>query len=212
MRPDFDLSLYLIAGSDAVGDRSLLEVVAAALRGGVTLVQLRDKSASDADLIEQGRTLEALLAPQGVPLIINDRVAVAAACGAAGVHLGQDDLSPSEARAALGPDRILGVSAGLPEEMAIVDPELVDYVGVGPVYGTGTKADAGAAIGLDGLQDMRRRIASPVVAIGGIDEARAAAVMACGVEGVAVVSAICAADDPEQAARGLRSAVEQGRP
>ncbi len=212
MRPDFDLSLYLIAGSDAVGDRSLLEVVAAALRGGVTLVQLRDKSASDADLIEQGRTLEALLAPQGVPLIINDRVAVAAACGAAGVHLGQDDLSPSEARAALGPDRILGVSAGLPEEMAIVDPELVDYVGVGPVYGTGTKADAGAAIGLDGLQDMRRRIASPVVAIGGIDEARASAVMACGVEGVAVVSAICAADDPEQAARGLRSAVEQGRP
>ncbi len=212
MRPDFDLSLYLIAGSDAVGDRSLLEVVAAALRGGVTLVQLRDKSASDADLIEQGRTLEALLAPQGVPLIINDRVAVAAACGAAGVHLGQDDLSPSEARAALGPDRILGVSAGLPEEMAIVNPELVDYVGVGPVYGTGTKADAGAAIGLDGLQDMRRRIASPVVAIGGIDEARASAVMACGVEGVAVVSAICAADDPEQAARGLRSAVEQGRP
>ncbi len=212
MRPDFDLSLYLIAGSDAVGDRSLLEVVAAALRGGVTLVQLRDKSASDADLIEQGRALEALLAPQGVPLIINDRVAVAAACGAAGVHLGQDDLSPSEARAALGPDRILGVSAGLPEEMAIVNPELVDYVGVGPVYGTGTKADAGAAIGLDGLQDMRRRIASPVVAIGGIDEARAAAVMACGVEGVAVVSAICAADDPEQAARGLRSAVEQGRP
>ncbi len=212
MRPDFDLSLYLIAGSDAVGDRSLLEVVAAALRGGVTLVQLRDKSASDADLIEQGRALEALLAPQGVPLIINDRVAVAAACGAAGVHLGQDDLSPSEARAALGPDRILGVSAGLPEEMAIVDPELVDYVGVGPVYGTGTKADAGAAIGLDGLQDMRRRIASPVVAIGGIDEARASAVMACGVEGVAVVSAICAADDPEQAARGLRSAVEQGRP
>ncbi len=212
MRPDFDLSLYLIAGSDAVGSCSLLEVVAAAVRGGVTLVQLRDKSAPDAALIDQGRALKALLAPQGVPLIVNDRVAVAAACDAAGVHLGQDDLSPAEARRALGAGKILGVSAGTPEEMAIVDPDLIDYVGVGPVYGTGTKADAGAAIGLDGLADMRRLIAPPVVAIGGIDETRAAAVMARGVEGVAVVSAICAADDPERAARDLRAAVEQGRP
>lgn len=208
-RPNFDLSLYLVIGSGSLGSRSLAEVVTAAVHGGVSLVQLRDKTASDTELAAQARSLKALLDPHDVPLIINDRVEIAVACGAAGLHVGQDDLSPAAARDALGPGKVLGVSAGTPEEMAVVDPALVDYVGVGPVYPTGTKADAGAAIGLAGLRDMRRRIALPVVAIGGIDEARASEVMTCGVEGLAVVSAICSAADPEQAARRLRQAVDR---
>ena len=113
----------------------------------------------------------------------------------------------AEARARLGPGKILGVSAGDAAEAATVDPALVDYVGVGPVYATGTKADAGAAIGLAGLTAMRRRLALPMVAIGGIQADHAAEVMACGVEGIAVVSAICGAADPEAAARLLRESL-----
>jgi thiamine-phosphate pyrophosphorylase len=207
-RPDPDLSLYLIAGPEAVGDRDLVEVVAAAVRGGASIVQLRDKTASDTAMIAQARALKAVLKPLGVPLIVNDRLEVALAAGADGLHLGQEDLAPARARAALGPDGILGVSAGDAEEAGTVDPALVDYVGVGPVYPTGSKADAGAAIGLEGLSAMRALLDLPMVAIGGIGEANAAEVMACGVEGVAVVSAICGAEDPEVAARALRRRID----
>lgn len=210
-RPDFDLSLYLVVGPENLRSGALTDLVAAAARGGVSLVQLRDKTAGDAALAELAGALKSLLDPHGIPLIINDRLQVALACDAAGLHVGQDDLDPVAARAGLGPDKLLGVSAGTPEEMAIVDPALIDYVGVGPVYVTGTKADAGAAIGLEGLSDMHRRLGLPVVAIGGIGEAQASEVIATGVEGIAVVSAICSAADPEAAARRLRHAVEQGR-
>ena len=207
----FDLSLYLVAGTDDVGGRDLADVVAAAVRGGVSLVQLREKQASDAEVAALARRLLAVLQPHGIPLIINDRLEVACGLAGTGLHLGQDDMAPAAARRALGPERILGVSAGLPEEMAIVDPDIADYVGVGPVYPTGSKADAGDRIGLDGLRDMRCRIALPVVAIGGITAARAGDVMAQGVEGVAVVSAICAAPDPEAAARALRDVISKTR-
>jgi thiamine-phosphate pyrophosphorylase len=207
-RPGPDLSLYLIAGPEAVGGRDLVAVVAAAVRGGVRLVQLRDKTAPDAAMIAQARALKALLRPLGVPLVVNDRLEVALAAEADGLHLGQEDLAPARARAALGPGRILGVSAGDAEEAAIADPAVVDYVGVGPVYPTGSKADAGDAIGLAGLGAMRALLDLPMVAIGGIDETNAAEVMACGVEGVAVVSAICGAADPEAAARALRRRID----
>jgi thiamine-phosphate pyrophosphorylase len=209
--PGLDLSLYLIAGPEAVGGRDLMAVVAAAVRGGVSLVQLRDKTAPDAALIERARALKALLSPLGVPLIVNDRLEVALAAEADGLHLGQEDLAPARARAALGPGRILGVSAGDAGEAEIADPTLVDYVGVGPVYPTGSKADAGDAIGLDGLAALRALLALPMVAIGGIDEANAAEVMARGVQGVAVVSAICGAEDPEAAARTLRRRIDAAR-
>jgi thiamine-phosphate pyrophosphorylase len=207
-RPGPDLSLYLIAGPEAVGGRDLVAVVAAAVRGGVRLVQLRDKTAPDAAMIAQARALKALLRPLGVPLVVNDRLEVALAAEADGLHLGQEDLAPARARAALGPGRILGVSAGDAEEAATADPAVVDYVGVGPVYPTGSKADAGDAIGLAGLGAMRALLDLPMVAIGGIDETNAAEVMACGVEGVAVVSAICGAADPEAAARALRRRID----
>jgi len=206
--PGLDLSLYLVAGDDAVGGRDLVDVVASAVRGGVSLVQLRDKTASDAAMIAQARSLKGLLAPLGVLLIVNDRLEVALAAGAAGLHLGQDDMAPADARRALGPEAILGVSAGDAAEAKIADPAVVDYVGVGPVYPTGSKADAGEAIGLEGLRALAALLAPPVAAIGGIQAANAAEVMACGVQGVAVVSAICGARDPEAAARAFRRRID----
>ncbi len=210
-QPTFDLTLYLVVGSDAVRGRSVLDVVAAAVRGGVTLVQLREKTMPDAEMIAGARVLIDLLGPLSVPLIINDRVEVAIAAGAAGVHLGQDDLDAARARSLLGPEGIVGVSAGTMAEAATVSAGLSDYVGVGAVYPTTSKADAGAAIGIAGLQALQARLPLPVVAIGGIHAGNAAEVAATGVAGVAVVSAICGADDPEDAARSLRQAIAAGR-
>ncbi len=211
MAKAFDLTLYLVIGPDDVPGRSVAAVTAAAVAGGVTLVQLRDKTAPDAEMVELAQSLQEILAPRALPLIINDRIEVARDVGAAGVHLGIDDRPAVEAREALGPEAIIGVSAGTQEEADLVDPGVVDYVGTGAVYATATKADAGAAIGLDGLTALRRRLALPIVAIGGIGLSTAAAVAATGVEGIAVVSAICGAVDPEAAARDLRGAVDRGR-
>ena len=211
--PSFDLTLYLVVGSDAVGGRSLDQVVAAAVRGGVTLVQLREKDLPDAQVVDLARRLKAMLAAHGVPLIVNDRIEAARDAGADGVHLGQDDLDAAHARDVLGPDKIVGVSAGTAAEAALVDRGIADYVGVGSVYATATKPDAGAPIGVAGLRALRPVLAPlPIVAIGGIDAGSAAAVMASrAAEGVAVVSAICGAEDPEAAARDLRRAINEGR-
>jgi len=207
-RRDFDLTLYLVVGTADVGARPIEEVVEAAVAGGVTLVQLREKSAPKSLVLERARRLNDLLARRAVPLIVNDYVDLVVASGAAGVHLGQEDADAGQARATLGPRRIVGVSAGNAAEAARIDPAVADYAGIGPAYASGSKADAGAAIGLDGIRDLRARLSLPLVAIGGITAANAGAVMRCGVEGVAVVSAICAAADPEAAARDLRLAVE----
>ena len=201
----FDLSLYLVAGRRDCGGRALDDVVAAAARGGATLVQFREKDTPPAEQVKLARRLKQLLTPFDVPLIVNDHLEVALDSGADGLHLGQGDLDPAEARGRLGPRAILGLSVGTPEELSCSDLASVDYVGTGPVYATGTKADAGAAIGPKGLRDMRQRIALPMVAIGGISLANAADVAACGVEGIAVVSAVCAAPTPEAAARALRA-------
>ena len=209
-QPAFDPTLYLVVGSDAVRGRAVTDVVAAAVRGGATLVQLREKTMADADVIASARALVDMLTPLGIPLIVNDRVEVAIAAGAAGVHLGQDDVSAARARGLLGPDGIIGVSAGNAAEAATVFPGLADYVGVGAVYPTASKDDAGAAIGIAGLRAMQARLPLPVVAIGGIQAGNAAEVAATGVAGIAVVSAICGADDPEGAARSLCRAIAAG--
>ncbi len=206
-RPAFDPTLYLVIGSDAVRGRAVTDVVAAAVRGGVSLVQLREKTLPDAEVIARARALIELLTPSGVPLIVNDRVEAAIAAGAAGVHLGQEDVHVGRARSLLGPGGIIGVSAGTAAEAATVSAGLADYVGVGSVYPTASKTDAGAAIGIAGLRALQARLPLPVVAIGGIHAGNAAEVAAAGVAGVAVVSAICAADDPEGAARSLRAAI-----
>ena len=217
-KPAFDLTLYLVIGSDVTQGRPLHEVVAAAVRGGATLVQLREKALGDAELIDAARALKGLLAPLGVPLIINDRAKVARAAGADGVHLGQDDLDAARAREILGPAGLIGVSAGTPEEAARVDKDVADYVGIGAVYATATKSDAGSPIGVAGLAALAARLRPlPVVAIGGIGTRQAAEVMASGTpdgvapDGIAVVSAICSAQDPEAAAQALRREIDAGR-
>jgi thiamine-phosphate pyrophosphorylase len=208
---DFDPTLYLVTDPVLAGGRPLAEVVAAAVKGGATLVQLRDKEAGGRTLLEQARSLKALLDPLGVALIVNDRVDVAAAAGAAGCHVGQSDLPAAAARALLGPEPILGVSLDRVEQIAEVDPEIVDYVAHGPFAATATKPDAGAPVGAAGLAAVRARTRLPLVAIGGIDDRNAGEAVRAGADGIAVVSAIVAAADPEAASRQLMRAVETAR-
>jgi thiamine-phosphate pyrophosphorylase len=206
-RPRLDLSLYLITDRSLCGARGVSDVVAQAVAGGVTLVQLRDPEAKTGALIELGRALIALLEPTGVPLIVNDRVDVALAIGAAGVHIGQADMTAQDARALLGPERLLGLSVGTLDELAESELSQVDYLGVGPVFATRTKPDAGAAIGVEGLRAIAARTHLPLAAIGGIGPSNAAEVLAAGAAGLAVVSAICAAPDPKLVAAELAEIV-----
>lgn len=205
-RPLPDLTLYLVLGPRDTGKRPFEEVVLRAVEGGVTLVQYRDKSAPTREQVENARRLKALLAPRGVPLIVNDRVDVALAVRADGVHLGAEDMSPVDARRLLGGDMILGLSVGDVKEARAADPSLVDYVGIGPAFATGSKADAGAAIGPEGVEKLRRKVELPSVAIGGISVENAGQLRSTGIQGIAVVSAICAAEAPGAAARRLRRA------
>jgi thiamine-phosphate pyrophosphorylase len=173
--------------------------LAAAVRGGVDLVQLRDKTLDDDGLVAAAREFREL----GVPFILNDRPDLVEACGADGVHVGQDDMSPAQARAILGPDRIVGRSTHAPEQAdaAEADPD-VDYLAVGPVHATPTKPGRPAA-GLDYVEYAARTVTKPWFAIGGIDAANLADVIERGARRIVVVRAITEADDPEAAARGL---------
>jgi thiamine-phosphate pyrophosphorylase len=206
----FDPTLYLVTDPELARARALPEVVAAAVRGGVTLVQLRDKHAGARALLETARALQAVLDPLGVPLIVNDRVDVAHAAGV-GCHVGQTDLPAAAARAIVGPDAILGLSLDDPDQVGEIDRELVDYVAYGPFAATATKADAGKPVGPDGLAAVAKRILLPLVAIGGIDAGNAAAAVRAGADGIAVISAIMAADDPEAASRALRAAIDAAK-
>jgi thiamine-phosphate pyrophosphorylase len=211
LRPGPDPTLYLVTDPQQGGGRPLTEIVAAAVQGGVTLVQLRDKQAEGRALLELARALKALLDPMGVPLLINDRIDIALAAGAAGCHVGQTDLPVAEARALLGPAAILGTSLDAVEQARAVDPEDLDYVAYGPFAATATKADAGPPIGAAGLAAVRALTALPLVAIGGVHAGNLGQAIEAGADGVAVVSAIMAAADPAEASRGLRSAIEAAR-
>jgi thiamine-phosphate pyrophosphorylase len=206
-RPPLDLSLYLVTDARCCGARGVLEVVRAAVRGGVSVVQLRDPLAKTGALVAQARALRELLAPLGIPLIVNDRVDVALAAGADGVHVGQSDMPAEDARALLGPERLLGLSVSSPLQLSAAALGAVDYLGVGPVFDTPTKPDADPALGYAGLRALCSEARLPAVAIGGIHAGNAARVLETGVNGLAVVSAICAAEDPEHAARELAAIV-----
>lgn len=200
----FDLSLYLVLDPDLCGGaEGMLRTTEEALEGGVTIVQLRAPTWKKRALAACARDLLEMLRPRGIPLIINDHADVAAAVGADGLHVGQDDLSSADARRIIGPDMILGLSAGNVDEVRGVDPVLVDYLGIGPVWATATKKDAGAAVGLEGLASLSAASPLPVVAIGGIGASNAADVMRTGVDGIAVVSAICGQASPRTAAENL---------
>jgi thiamine-phosphate pyrophosphorylase len=200
---EFDLGVYLVTDRACCGTRSVDEVVSAAIEGGVTLVQLRDKNVDARPMLALGRRLMELLRPAGIGLIVNDRIDVALALDAEGVHIGQQDLPYAEARRQLGPTKIIGVSVGSEAEARQAAGWDADYVGVGPVYPTATKPDAGMALGADETARLARIAGHRAVAIGGIDVTNAAALYAAGLEGVAVISAICSAADPGAATREL---------
>lgn len=199
------LSLTLVAITDALrGDAAdLVSRACAAARGGATMIQLRLKDADARTTVEVARALVAAL-PANVPLIVNDRADIAIAGGAAGVHVGPEDVPPSALRRVVPPDFIIGASVGSDAELPLADD--ADYVGIGPVYATDSKLDAGTAIGTTRLADLIVRCRRPAVAIGGVDASNAAAAMSAGAMGVAVIRAIFGAKDPEQAARAIRAA------
>lgn len=213
MKPSFDVSLYLVTDPRLGGSRSPVSIVEEAVAGGVTLVQLRDPQASTRDLIVTASALKALLDRNGIPLIVNDRVDVAAAVGAAGVHLGGSDMPADAARAILGDDALIGLSIGTPAELHTEEKRLafVDYIGTGPVFSTSTKSDAGSAIGTSGLSEVAAQLALPCVAIGGITTETAGECIHAGADGVAVVSAIVGAEDPRGAAQSLKNAILEAR-
>lgn len=206
----FDLRLYLVTDRQLAGPRGVAETVARAVGGGVTLVQVRVPEAKGRSFVEEARAVKAILAPLGIPLIVNDRVDVALAVDADGVHVGQSDIDARDVRAMIGPDRILGLSVGTEAEWQASRDALavVDYVGVGAIFPTATKSDVGAAVGLAAIGLIKARAGLPSVAIGGIGLSNAADCIAAGADGVAVVSAIMAAEDPATAARDLERRVD----
>ena len=198
------LRLYLVTDPALCAQHGLVAVVTAAVRGGVTCVQLRDKTASTQDRITAARAVMQALAGSGVPLIINDDIDAALAADVDGIHLGQDDAMVTQARARLGPDKIIGLSCETVDQVRAADPDAVDYLGLGTVFPTTSKSDHKPSIGMDGLAALARSSGLPCVAIGGLKHDHAAGVLAAGCDGMAVVSAMCGQLDPERAARALR--------
>lgn len=198
-----ELKLYLVTDRGQAGERAIEDVVKEAVEGGVTMVQLREKDIATRDFIALALRLKDVLKPYGVPLIINDRVDVALASGAEGVHIGQSDMPYAMARKLLGPSKIIGLSVENFEQIEEANSLDVDYIGVSPVFATPTKADTAEPFGLDGLRKAVRMSVHPTVAIGGMNERTAADVMACGTDGIAVVSAIVCAPDPKESSKNL---------
>lgn len=211
-----DLTLYVLVDPAQAGGRSLAETAAAAVRGGTTLLQLRNKTGTTRELVEQARAIKQALAGTGVPLLVNDRVDVALAAGADGVHLGRDDLAAREARRLLGPKAIIGSTVRSEADVAALAPGAIDYVCIGGVFATKSKDNPDPPIGLNGLARLGRLVRErafdiPVGAIAGIDERNAGEVVRAGADGIAVVSAVIAAADPEAAARKLRGIVDMAK-
>jgi len=208
---NLDLSLYVVLDPRLMAGRPLLDVARAALRGGATVLQLRDKEAAAPDLVAAAEALAALAHALGARFVINDHVDIAAVVDGTGVHLGPDDQAVTAARALLGPEALIGFSAGTPAEARDAARAGADYLGTGAVYATSSKADAGAPIGVDGLERVVRATGVPVVAIGGVTPGRAAPCIRAGAAGVAVITAVTLAPHVEDAARALRDEVETAR-
>lgn len=210
MKPDTDYTLYLVTDSDLMSTATVEESVELAVKGGVTLVQLREKKASSKGFYETALHVRDICRRFGVPLIINDRVDIALAVDADGVHVGQEDLPAGTVRQIIGPDKILGVSAtDLGEALAAVKAG-ADYLGVGAMYATDTKSDA-RLTSLEELQKIQEDVGVPVVVIGGIGLKNAFAFGHKGVDGLAVVSAIVAQADIAAAAAAIKSEFLKGR-
>jgi thiamine-phosphate pyrophosphorylase len=208
-----DLRLNAIVDPERAGGRDLADLARLTAQGGATLIQLRDKISGTRAMVETARAIKAALQPLKVPLVVNDRVDVALAAGADGVHVGQDDMAVEDARKILGPGAIIGLSVKTVDEANAAPVELIDYVGSGGVYVTTSKQQKSAPIGTAGLARViaalhARASKLPVCGIAGIDAGNAAPVIAAGADGVAVISALSLAPDPGAAARTLRGIVD----
>ena len=200
--------IYLVTGRSLCSPRPLEEIVLQAVDGGVAYVQLREKDVSTRFFVQEAKRIKKLLSSYKIPLIINDRIDIALACGADGVHIGQEDMPFAIARKLMGPKAIIGLSVedwGDVEESQKID---VDYIGVSPVFPTPTKTDTKGVWGLSGLAKIKAFSRHPLVAIGGINESNAREVIAAGADCIAVVSAICAAPNPAAATRNLKSIID----
>jgi thiamine-phosphate pyrophosphorylase len=208
-----DLRLYALVDPEHAGGHALADLARLVAEGGATLVQLRDKRSETRRMVEHARAVKAALAPFNVPLLINDRVDVALACGADGVHVGHDDMAVDDARRLLGRHAIIGLSIKTVAQAEAAPIDLLDYVGVGGVFATSSKDNTSAPIGPAGLAriaDIFRRRAPkfPLCGIAGIDASNAGDTIAAGADGVAVISALSLARDPRAAARELRGIVD----
>ena len=202
-----DYSVYLVTDRELARGRTTLEIAAAAIRGGVSCIQLREKSCSTREFIDEALAIRSLLARHEIPLIINDRVDVALAIKADGIHLGQKDMPCSMARQLIPESMIVGISVESLDDAIAAQKDGADYLGVSPIYSTPTKTDTAQPLGLEGLRSIRSEVDLPLVGIGGLNADNAEAVIHNGADGVAVVSAIVAADDPEAATRALSEIV-----
>lgn len=207
MSLDQRLRAYLVSDARAGSIERLVEICRLAIEGGVTAIQLRAKGWTDLELLRAANLLRELGSATGTLFIVNDRVDIALASDADGVHLGVDDLPVTVARAMLGPDRIVGYSPETPEDRIQAERDGADYLGIGPVFGSTTKDDAGPALGLDQFRSLVAASNVPVVGIGGIGIENAAAVVEAGAAGVALVGAVFFADDPREAASRLLAEV-----
>jgi thiamine-phosphate pyrophosphorylase len=207
-----DLRVYAIVDPEISGGHDLAELSRKIAAGGATLVQLRDKLSDTRVMVERARAVKAALGT--VPLLINDRVDVALASGADGVHIGWDDMAPADARRLLGPDAIIGLTINSPQRADATSLDLIDYAGIGGVYGTTSKATKNQPIGTAGLARViealhRRQANFPTCGIAGINARNAAPVIEAGADGVSVISALSLAADPQAATRELRAVVDE---
>lgn len=202
-----DYSLYLVTDSRGLSESSFLQTVEAAIAGGVRVVQLREKEASTRAFFEKAKAVKALTQAANIPLLINDRLDIALAVDAEGLHIGQSDLPYREARRLLGADKIIGLSVENKEQARAAQELDVDYLGVSPVFSTPTKKDIAQPFGLEGLRELADFSRHPLVAIGGIKPTNAASVLQAGAQGLAVVSAIMGSLDAGAAARHFQKII-----
>ncbi|WP_287822916.1 thiamine phosphate synthase [Clostridium sp.] len=198
-------SLYLVTDRRFLKGRPLKKVVEDSIKGGVTIVQVREKDVSTREFYKVALEVKEITDKYNVPLIINDRIDIAQAVDAAGVHLGQDDMSLKLARNILGKDKIIGISVGTIEEARKAEKDGADYVGIGAIFFTGSKKDIDTPIGISGLNEIVKNINIPSVAIGGVNRENLSEVMKTGTNGAAVISAILGYDDIEKASKELSS-------
>ncbi|MGB8955154.1 MAG: thiamine phosphate synthase, partial [Tumebacillaceae bacterium] len=202
---------YVITGQAFLKGRRLEDVIAAAIRGGADTVQLREKDFNGRELLASGHLLRRVTRDLGARLIVNDRIDVAKAVDADGVHLGQNDLPIEVARAILGPDKLVGLSTHNVEEAVAAERAGANYIGLGPMKPTTTKLDTEPVVGPIGVREVRRHVRLPIVAIGGIKQEDVAEIIRSGANAVAIISAIVGSDDVEAAARNIRNIVDEER-